>query len=470
VRGTTIAGRYEVIDLLGSGGMAAVWRARDTVLDREVALKVLAPAFASDPTFRTRFEREARHAARLTHPGIVTIFDSGADGQVAWIAMELVGGRTIRTVLAEDGPVPVDTAVRIAAEVCDALGAAHAAGIVHRDIKPANIVLTPDGRVKVVDFGIARLEGADQLTQTAGVIGTAAYLSPEQAAGGTAGPASDLYAVGCVLVQMLTGAPPFEADTPVALAYRQVHDEPRPPSAVRRDVPPEVDAVALRLLAKDVAARPATATLARDELLASVERTPTQTLVMEPLTAVPAPGPAPMPLVVSPSVPVGASGGRSRWPLVLVGLCALAAVIGFAVARQDKPAAVASQPGAGSSPSSARPSAAVTTLPPVVPPAQALAELAGAVTEAEGEGAISEDKAAKLRKAMAKAARDLEGGRVTSLAKDVDAISAQITGLQGVPKIRSAASALRDSVARLVATVPASMPQDNGNHQGGDEG
>ena len=280
VTGTRVlAGRYLLLDVLGTGGMATVWRARDEVLGREVAVKVLSPQYAADPGFLARFEREARHAARLSHPRLVTVFDSGVDGTSAFIVMELVAGPTLRQVLDQAGPLPGGEAVRIAAAVCEALEVAHAAGLVHRDIKPANIVLAGGGEVKVLDFGIARADGGT--AGTVGVLGTAAYLSPEQASGRAAGPQSDLYSLGCVVFEMLTGAPPFSAGTAVGLAYRQVHDDPGPPSARRPGLPGRLDQVTGRLLAKNPAGRPASAAAARAALLAAL--TPDATAVLTPV-------------------------------------------------------------------------------------------------------------------------------------------------------------------------------------------
>src|SRR5258708_3599422 len=205
-----IGGRYVLVDVLGTGGMSTVWRARDEVLGREVAVKVLSPQYAADAAFRARFEREARHVAGLSHPRLVTVFDCGVQGTAPFIVMELAAGRTLRQILDETGTVPPETAVTIAADVCEGLAAAHAAGLVHRDIKPANIVLSGAG-VKVLDFGIARLDGTAGGTRTHTVLGTAAYLSPEQASGQPVGPPADLYALGCVLFEMLTRTPPFTA-------------------------------------------------------------------------------------------------------------------------------------------------------------------------------------------------------------------------------------------------------------------
>jgi len=264
-----LGGRYVLAEVLGTGGMATVWRAHDQVLGREVAAKVLSPAYAADPGFLARFEREARHAAAVSHPRLVTVFDSGIDHGTPFLVMELVAGRTLRQVLDEAGALPAGQAVAVAAAVCEGLDAAHAAGLVHRDITPANIMLA-GGEVKILDFGIARADGTKAGTATGTVLGTAAYLSPEQAAGQPAGPRSDLYALGCVLFEMLTGGPPFTADSQVAVAYRQVHDDPGPPSARRPGLPASLVQITARLLAKDPADRPTSAAAARAGLLAAL--------------------------------------------------------------------------------------------------------------------------------------------------------------------------------------------------------
>jgi len=262
-------GRYVLLEVLGVGGMSTVWRGRDEVLGRDVAVKILSPQYAADAAFRARFEREARHAAALSHPRLVTVFDCGVEGTTPFIVMELVAGRTLRQVLDTAGPLPPGDAVAIAAAVCEGLAAAHAIGLVHRDIKPANIVLA--GReVKVLDFGIARLDGAAGGTRTQTVLGTAAYLSPEQASGQQAGPQADLYALGCVLFEMLAGTPPFTADSEVGVAYRQVHDDPGPPSARRPGLPPQLDWITSKLMAKNPADRPPGAAAARAGLLAAL--------------------------------------------------------------------------------------------------------------------------------------------------------------------------------------------------------
>ncbi|HEY2076674.1 MAG TPA: protein kinase [Streptosporangiaceae bacterium] len=265
-----LAGRYVLGEVLGTGGMATVWRATDEVLGREVAVKVLSPQYAADPRFAARFEREARHAAQLSHPRLVTVFDCGIDNGTAFIVMELVAGRTLRQVLDDAGFLPPGQAVAIAAAVCEGLEVAHAAGLVHRDIQPANIVLS-GGEAKILDFGIARADGTAGGTRTVGVVlGTVAYLSPEQASGHPARLQSDLYSLGCVLFEMLTGEPPFTAESAVGLAHRHIHDDPGPPSARQSTVPAQLDGITTRLLAKNPAARPASAAAARADLLAAL--------------------------------------------------------------------------------------------------------------------------------------------------------------------------------------------------------
>ena len=296
-----LAGRYELRCVLGSGGMAVVWLANDRVLDRDVAVKILRDQYAADPVFRERFTREALHAARLNHPGVVTTYDAGVDEGTAYLVMEAVHGRTLHEVLTADGPLPVAQAVAVAADVCDALDAAHRAGIVHRDIKPGNILISASGRTRVFDFGIARVDGLATLTQVSTVIGTPAYVSPEQAAGGEAGPASDLYAVGCVLNEMLTGSPPFAAETPVAVLYRHIHDPAPAPSVRRPEVSADLDRVVLHLLEKDPADRPGGAAAARAELLGASPAEPGDTRVLGTATKVlPVAALEPQTIVVEP--------------------------------------------------------------------------------------------------------------------------------------------------------------------------
>src|SRR6187397_316614 len=257
---TLIGGRYELGELLGRGGMAEVRKGIDTRLGRVVAVKRLRTDLASDATFQARFRREAQSAASLNHPAIVSVYDTGeelaTDGSgiaQPYIVMEYVAGRTLRDILREGRKIMPERALEITSGVLEALDYSHRAGIVHRDIKPANVMLTPTGGVKVMDFGIARAvaDTSATMTQTAAVIGTAQYLSPEQARGETVDSRSDLYSAGCLMYELLVGRPPFIGDSPVSVAYQHVREAPIPPSQLDPELGPEIDAVVLKALAKD---------------------------------------------------------------------------------------------------------------------------------------------------------------------------------------------------------------------------
>ncbi|MCC5952294.1 MAG: Stk1 family PASTA domain-containing Ser/Thr kinase, partial [Acidimicrobiia bacterium] len=266
---TVFKERYELHRRLARGGMSDVYLARDIVLDRPVAVKVLFPEFARDATFVERFRREAQAAARLSDGHIVAIYDWGEELGTYFIAMEYVDGRSLSEVIRAEGTLPPKRAAEIAAQAAGALEAAHRAGVVHRDVKPGNILLTPQGQVKVADFGIAQaLSSSEQLslTQTGAVMGTATYFSPEQAQGHQVDARTDLYSLGCVLYEMLTGRPPFSGDTPVAIAYMHVQNQPDPPSARGVEVPPDLEAIIMKLLRKEPSARYASAADLRDEL------------------------------------------------------------------------------------------------------------------------------------------------------------------------------------------------------------
>jgi len=245
-----LAVRFAAAELLGSGGMAAVYRAWDREAERVCAVKVLGELLSRDEEFRRRFRREAASAAGLVHPHIVAVYGSGDAAGRYFITMEYVAGGTLHDLLRRRGPLPEADALRIAAEVADALAYAHDRGVVHRDIKPHNILLTPDGDVKVADFGIARTLDATYLTRTGTLMGSAHYISPEQARGDQAGPASDLYALGVVLYEMLAGRVPFDGEAPVAIALKHLHEAPPDIVRARPDVSPETAALVGRLLAK----------------------------------------------------------------------------------------------------------------------------------------------------------------------------------------------------------------------------
>jgi eukaryotic-like serine/threonine-protein kinase len=263
---TIIDGRYRVISRLGSGGMADVYLAQDQLLGREVAVKVLHHHFAEDHEFVERFRREASSAAALSHPNIVGIFDRGEWNGTYYIAMEYVAGRSLKTIVREQGALEPAVAIDIVIQILRAARSAHRRGVIHRDLKPHNVILDEEGRARVTDFGIARA-GASDMTLTGSIMGTAQYLSPEQAQGFSVSAASDLYSIGVILYELLTGVVPFEGETAVAIAFKQVSAEPRPPSELNPALPPSLDAVVLRALAKDPTQRYADA----DELIAALQ-------------------------------------------------------------------------------------------------------------------------------------------------------------------------------------------------------
>jgi serine/threonine-protein kinase len=277
--------RYEIGGVLGRGGMAEVHRGRDLRLGREVAVKVLRHDLARDPSFQVRFRREAQAAASLNHPAIVAVYDTGEDrtttGATPYIVMEYVEGETLRDVIRREGHLSAERAMSLSADICGALDFSHRNGIVHRDVKPGNVMITPQGTVKVMDFGIARAvsDSAATMTSTAAVIGTAQYLSPEQARGESVDARSDVYSMGCLLYELVTGAPPFSGDSPVAVAYQHVREDPRLPSSINPKIPPELDAIVLKSMSKNPANRYQSAAEMRNDLLRAlagqrVEATP----------------------------------------------------------------------------------------------------------------------------------------------------------------------------------------------------
>ncbi|MEV0391829.1 Stk1 family PASTA domain-containing Ser/Thr kinase [Polymorphospora rubra] len=276
-----LGGRYQVGELLGYGGMAEVHHGRDLRLGRDVAIKMLRTDLARDATFQMRFRREAQNAASLNHPAIVAVYDTGEEiaptGEtIPFIVMEFVNGRTLKEVLAAEGRLMPRRALELTADMCAALEFSHRHGIIHRDIKPGNVMLTQNGAVKVMDFGIARAlaSGATTMTQTSAVIGTAQYLSPEQARGEAVDARSDVYAAGCVLFELMCSHPPFVGDSPVSVAYQHVREDPRAPSEINPEVTPAIDAIVLKALSKNPLNRYQSAGEMRADLLRAANGRP----------------------------------------------------------------------------------------------------------------------------------------------------------------------------------------------------
>ena len=338
-----LSDRYELGDILGFGGMSEVHLARDLRLKRNVAVKVLRADLARDPSFYLRFRREAQNAAALNHPAIVAVHDTGeadtADGPLPYIVMEYVEGVTLRDIVRTDGPMESQRAIEVIADACQALNFSHQHGIIHRDVKPANIMISKTGAVKVMDFGIARAlaDSGIRLTQTAAVIGTAQYLSPEQARGETVDARSDVYSLGCVLYEMLTGEPPFVGDSPVAVAYQHVREAPVPPSQRHAGIAPELDAVVLKALAKNPENRYQTAADMRTDLIrVHTGKAPGAPKVLtdaerpSPSTTAPSGGrtPTTRPIPLLPGRADRTRGGSIRRWLIAVAVLAVLAVAG----------------------------------------------------------------------------------------------------------------------------------------------
>jgi serine/threonine-protein kinase len=247
--------RYTILERIGGGGMAEVYRAHDKLLDRSVAVKMLRSQFTNDDEFVTRFRQEAQAAAKLSHPNIVNIYDVGRDGDYYYIIMEYISGQTLKELINSQGKLSVDMAMRIALEIAEALEHAHQNNIVHCDIKPHNILMTKAGRIKVTDFGIARAVTSATMTQTGTVLGSVHYFSPEQAKGSAVSAKSDIYSLGVVLYEMLTGRVPFDGETPISIALKHIQEEPQPPREINESIPPLLEATILKAMSKDAMTR-----------------------------------------------------------------------------------------------------------------------------------------------------------------------------------------------------------------------
>jgi eukaryotic-like serine/threonine-protein kinase len=298
--------RYEIQRGIARGGMAEVYLARDQLLDRPVAVKVLFAEYARDPSFVERFRREAQSAASLNHPNIVAIYDWGQERGTYFIVMEYVRGRSLRDIVQVNGPFSARRTAEIGTEIAGALEFAHRNGVVHRDVKPGNVLLTADGDVKVTDFGIARAGTSEALTQTGAVMGTATYFSPEQAQGFPVDGRTDVYSLGVVLYEMVTGAPPFTGESPVAVAYKHVREEPEPPAARAPDLPPDLEHIILAAMTKDPDSRYQTADALRTDLRRFVRGQPP---LGAPVTGVVADGTATAAVAPTQAAPLAAPNG-----------------------------------------------------------------------------------------------------------------------------------------------------------------
>jgi eukaryotic-like serine/threonine-protein kinase len=456
LQGRVLGGRYALGARLGAGGMGEVYRARDRVLQRTVAVKVLSAAATQDLELVARFGREARAAATLNHPNIVTVFDSGADGDLHYLVMEYVEGQSLAGLLRQEGVLEPRRAAEVGRQVCQALAAAHAAGLVHRDITPGNVLVDPGGVVKVADFGIAKLAAATTMTGDGMLLGTAAYLAPEQAQGRPVDGRSDLYALGCVLYALVTGAPPFVGDSPVAVAARHLTEQPVPPSERNPRVGAALEAVVLTALAKDPANRyQSAAAMAQDldriiadlgpgsgPLAGAGEAAPTDRL------------PSSIPAEAA-TVPMASTAirrpGWIRW--ALVGAMVIVALVAVALWPRggDPPAA----------PPSTRPAASTTTTSagttsPTRSQAElpaALANLAQVISAGQQQGTV-DNSAEDLLKQAEEVLRDAQEGKGEDVDKKLQDLQRKTDEQIDQGKIRGpAAGQVRQAVTQFIQAV-----------------
>ncbi|HEY4451005.1 MAG TPA: protein kinase [Solirubrobacteraceae bacterium] len=503
----TLAGRYELLEVLGRGGMGVVYRAQDLVLRRTVAVKVLPAELAEEqPAHVARFEREARAAASLAHPRIVAVFDTGIDEGTRFIAMECVSGASLAAVLGDRAPLDPASAARIGEQVADALAAAHAAGLVHRDIKPANVMLGADGAVKVLDFGIARADGHTTLTQEQSVLGSAAYMAPEQAQGERADERSDIYSLGCLLYALLTGRPPFAGDSAAAVLHQHLSADPRPPREANRAVPAALEALVLAMLAKPPAGRPQSAAQVRDELAALAGPAAAPVGRARPVAAAAAPGtaralaPTALTRVLGATGLTGATGAtggtavtralaalppRRRRPLAvaaLAGCVLLVALIvllgaggstpragtaarrGTTVARRTATSSSSGAPKA-TAPASASRSAAATVPPPSV--AAAAGALTSLITQDVQAGTLAARAAQQLTSRLSAVLNSFERGNAAGAQRGLVGFG-QLTGVlvsrgevtaPAAPPLNAALSALAAALARSAPAADAPAPE-----------
>jgi eukaryotic-like serine/threonine-protein kinase len=474
-----VNGRYQLHTMLGRGGMASVWAGIDTRLDRPVAVKLLDGAARADPMVVQRLDREARTVAGLAHPSIVAVYDVGTDSGVPYLVMELVDGESLQHRLAR-GPIDVCDAVGIARQTCDALAAAHGAGVVHCDVTPDNILLTRTGAVKVCDFGIARLQRATQVHRTGSTtaivpstsagstvtVGTCEYMAPEQATGDQVSSRTDLYALGCVLYAMLAGHPPFTGDSPKQVMWRQVHEAPVPVRSLRRDVPADLDAAVMQLLAKRPADRPggAAAFGARLAGLPAVALAPT--LRPDPATAVDQPPSVAraaaavltrtkvVPTLDAPNWQPPERSGLRIGPLgiaaVAVGTAIITAVLValFAVRPQARPTVLSGTP---TTSAAASPTASLG----VAPSRGSVDAVRSAIQAQALAGELNGDAADELMRIVDDLGRAIGRGRTRDIVRAMNDLRDRLNELQNNDKITPTAyGAILAAVDQLALTLP----------------
>jgi eukaryotic-like serine/threonine-protein kinase len=426
---------------------------------------VLSGKYAGDDSFVARFRREAQAAAGLNHANIVGVYDTGDEGRMHYIVMEFVEGETLGDVLRRDGKLDPDRAAGVAAEVATALHAAHEKGLVHRDVKPGNVMIDREGRVKVVDFGIARAAADDTLTQTGLVLGTASYLSPEQAQGLPVDARSDIYSLGCVLYEMLTWRAPFEGDTPVAIAYMHVNETPSRPSQLEPSIPPHLDEAVMRALEKDPEARFPTAEAFRAAVAGGDPGTTTI-----PIAA--AGGDTDVLPVTAPDEPVGPSAGpgrgRSWFPVALVAAAVLAAIGVIAAAARD-PSPAEGRPG-GETTGQQQPPAEEPAAPaPTV--AQALGELEDVVIDLFETEQITEDLGGRILEEAGKASEEYSKGEVDKAIEHLDRAHAVVDegAAEGLVEPGAPVDTLHGAIDVVAQAMQASPPPTEAPEDDGDE-
>lgn len=460
---TTLLNRYELIRLIGEGGMAQVWEGRDAVLERTVAVKTVDLSGSTDPTLGERLQREAVATATLAHPDIVTVHDAGVEGETAFFVMELLGGRDLATTM-HDGPLPLREVARIGARVAGALAAAHRAGIVHRDVKPGNVLVHGD-QVTVVDFGIATVTRAAQaMTAPGTVLGTPQYISPEQVQGRPATPASDMYSTGCLLMALATGSGPFSGDDPLAVLHQHVAEAPPRLVDRRPEAPAELDHLVARLLDKDPAARP-TATEVRDVLGTLAAAGPDATaatvaMVAAPTLAMPA-GPAGVPPPVVPVLPADAAsasahGSTARSGRIPLALGALAALV-IAVA------AIALSTGGPQEPTTTAPAAEAPAEEPAQAPEQEPPPAADDVPGLLAAMDVDEETRSDLLGRYQDVQEAAETGSTKKLDEKLVELSRRIDELVAAGALAQAdADALRAALVAAHGEIPAEGADEDG--------